>query len=273
MVYNFRIAEITKQPIFETERNKHTAIALVFDQYRKKYTNVRQNYIGNLDSFIYNFNPYYFRTDFAFSHIKEQLHHVTTFSGIETDDILFTLGRDFLLNNESRVTLSGLFGIPTHKISRLQHADFGYSQVGLGLQIDGSYSFSDRNTLLYGGRYIYFVPRHALDTEKNKYDLTIGNVGDILLANKISWGKHHGFEYGYTFRSRFGAHIKPNFDNFSKKTNYLRSNFYLVYKYKFLINNISNRLLFDFSYGFDHNSKPFGTKYSMLGWISWNVSF
>ena len=139
MVYNFRIAQITKQPIFEkTMEREHSLIALIFDQYRKKHDDIFQNFIGGLGSYIYDFEPYYFRTDFAVSHIKEVTDHVTTFSGTETDDILFTIGRNFILDDRTTVTLSGLFGIPTHRIFRLQHIDFGYSQIGLGIQSDGS---------------------------------------------------------------------------------------------------------------------------------------
>lgn len=274
MVYNFRIAQITKQPIFaRTHDRNHSIVGLLFDQYRKKYDCIYQNFIGGLGSFIYNFDPFYVRADGAFSHIKEQnCDHVTTFAGTETDDILFSLGRNFLLNNRDEITLSGLFGIPTHRIFRLQHSDFGYSQIGLGIQFDGSHTFSPCSSLLYGARYIYFVPRTALDQTCEKHRFTIGNIGDILIAHKNTWGKH-GLEYGYTFRACFGCHCNPIYDEIVPKTNYLRSNFYAVYKYKFLVKNVSHRFLFNIAYGFDHASKIYGNKYIVTLWASWNVRF
>ncbi len=273
MVYNFRIAQITKQPIVEKSHRHNRIIALLFDQYRKKYNGIFQNFIGGLGSYIYDFDSYYFRTDFAASHIKEITDHVTTFSGTETDDILFTGGRNFIINDRTTMTFSGLFGVPTHRIFRLQHVDFGYSQIGLGLQWDGSYLLNDTSALLYGARYIYFVPRTALDDLEEKHRFTIGNIGDLLLAYKNNWDFHHGIEFGYTARFRFGAHIYPNLDDIVKKTNYIRSNFYGVYKYKFIVNDISHRLLFYLSYGFDHTPKIYGNKYIVTLWASWNIGF
>ncbi len=274
MVYNFRIAQITKQPIFEKPNGKsHTIVGLFFDQFRRKYTGVKQNFVGGLGSFIYDFGPYYFRTDAAVSHIVERADHITTFSGTETDDILFTFGRNLMKNDRNVVTLSGLFGIPTHKLLRLKHVDFGYSLVGIGAQLDGSYTLNHTNFLLYGMRYIYFVPRKGLDTVGEKHIFTLGNISDFLLAYKNNWNLHHGVEFGYTSRYRYGARISPNLDEIVQKANYIRSNFYGVYKYKFSINNVSNRLLFYAAYGLDHLPQTFGNKYIVTLWTSWNISF
>jgi hypothetical protein len=272
MVYNFRIAQITKQPILEGHERKHMIVSLIFDQFRKKYDGPWQNFVGGLGSFIYKPHPYYFRADFAVSHIKQVVSGVTTFSGTETDDILFTLGRNIIVDDITRITFSGLFGFPTHRIHTLQHVDFGYAQVGTGAQFDGSTDINHINAFLYGLRYIHFFPRSALDDLDEKHRFTIGNIADIFLAHKSTWGMQ-GFEFGYTARIRFGAHIHPNLDDTVKKTNYTRSNFYAVYKYKFLINNISHRLLFDISYGFDHSPKLYGNRYIVTLWASWNIGF
>jgi len=274
IVYNFRLAQITQQPIFEkTDDINHIIIALAFDQYRKKYTrSIHQNFLGALGSFIYDPRPYYFRTDFAVSHIKEKTKSKTTFSGAETDDILFTLGRNFKINEYASLTFAGLFGIPTHKVFRLQRIDVGYSQVGLGMQFDGLYQLHHRTGLVYGARYIYFVPRNALGKPNQKYTLTIGNVADLIIALKNNWN-NHGFELGFTERFRFGAHITPSLPDFTKKTNYIRSTFYATYKYRFLIRTVQNRFLLNFSYGLDTNSKIFGNRYIITVWASWNVSF
>jgi len=273
IVYNFRIAQVTKQPIVESADDRHYSIVgLLFDQFQKKYDGVRQNFVGGLAAFIYNFEPYYFRTDFSVSHIKEITEHVTTFSATETDDLLFTLGRNFKLNDKSVMTLSGLFGVPTHEIFTLQHVAFGYGQVGLGIQLDGSYVLCDTHTLLYGVRYIYYVPRKAADDSGNKYTFTIGNLADGLIAYKYNW-LSHGIECGYTARSDFGAHISPNLDDTIEKTNYIRNNFYFIYKYRFMIDEVANRLLFNISYGFDSKPKVYGNQYVVTLWASWNVRF
>jgi hypothetical protein len=273
MVYNFRIAQITKQPVFEKTNNQNsTVLALLFDQYIKKYDGIKQNYAGGLASYIYDFKPYYFRADCAVSDIHERKNHTTTFSGMDTDDILSTLGRNFILNNRASLTLSGLFGVPTHKVHRLQHTDFGYGQVGTGLQLDGLYGFNHTSDIVYGARYVYFFSRRSSDNLGQKYSFSMGNVADLLVASKNKWNKH-GLELGYTARFNFGARVSPAFDEIVAKTNYTRSNFYLVYKYKFLIKDIPNRFLFNISYGFDHSSKTFGNKDIITLWAAWDVNF
>jgi hypothetical protein len=273
IVYNFRIAQITKQPITGVvSEKKHMVLGLLFDQYQKQYNGVQQNFAGGLASYIYEPRPYYLRIDGAVSHIHEKSKSKTTFSGTETDDILFSFGRNFIPSDHTKVTVSGLFGIPTHKVYRLQHVDFGYSQVSLGLQLDSLYTVNQITDFIYGARYIYFVPRKASDATCSRYKLTIGNIGDLLVALKHQWNKH-GLEYGYSARFNFGAHICPKMDDFAKKTNYTRSNFYLVYKYKFLINDIPNRFLLNISYGFDSKPKVFGNRRIVLVWASWSVDF
>lgn len=273
MVYNFRISQITKQPILDSQSTgKNTLMGLIFDQFQKKYIGTSQNFAGGLVSYIYETEPYYVRTDFAASHIKEKSDEVTTFSGAATDDILFTFGRNFTQSPQSLMTLSGLFGIPTHNITTLRHVSFGYGQIGLGIQFDGSYELQASNALLYGTRYIYFVPRKTTDSLSDIYTFTIGNIIDLLLGYKHTWQKH-GLEFGYTARFDFGANIKPHLDDIVEKTNYIKDSFYFVYKYKFLIKNRPNRLLFNIAYGFDQNPKIYSNKYIITIWGSWGVNF
>lgn len=122
-------------------------------------------------------------------------------------------------------------------------------------------------------RYIRFIPRDGLDTNEEKHKFTLGNVSDFLLAYKNNFNRHHGLEFGYTARFRYGAYVSPILDSIVQKANYIRSNFYGVYKYRFLINNVSNRLLFYAAYGFDHLPQTFGNKYILTLWTSWHISF
>lgn len=275
IVYNFRIAQITKPRFFEKENNKdYTLLALVFDQYRKKQTSIYQRFLGEFSSFIYDFKSYYIRTDFAFSNIREHKLGISNFSDTETDDILISAGRNFLLNPQTVITYSGLVGLPTHKIFRLQHTDFGYSQFATGAQMDGSYAFSleYKNFILAGIRYIHFFPRSASDAQGKKYTFTIGNMADIFISQKNNL-LQHGFEYGYTAKFRFSAHITPFLADIVEKTNYIRSNFFAVYRYKFLIREVANKIFFNIAYGFDHIPKRFGNKYIVTLWASWNINF
>ena len=275
IVYNFRIAQITKQSFFhEKHKKKYSVILLPFDQYQKKYVgDITQNFLGELSTFIYNFDNNYFRIDAAFSHIHETTLGATTFTSTETDDILFTIGRDFHLNEQSKVTLSGLFSVPTHKILSLKHISFGYGQVGTGLQLDGLYEFKPRQDIIYGARYVHFYPGSAQDSSCTNYRFGVGNLADLLLAYKYNWPHHHGIEFGATQRWDFGASICPALDNTVAKTEYTRSNFYFVYKYRFKRPSANHRLLLNIAYGFDEKPKLYGNKLILTLWAAWDVRF
>jgi hypothetical protein len=125
---------------------------------------------------------------------------------------------------------------------------------------------------LGGIRYIRFFERHAFDDAHARYLFTLGNVEDVLVAYKHSWPKH-GAECGYTSRVQFGAAVCPSFDDIVERTNYVRSSFYAVYKYKFAIRETLNRLLLNIGYGFDHRPHEYGNKYIVTLWGSWNINF
>lgn len=224
-----------------------------------------------LAAYLYSFKSFYTRIDCAFSQIHETKNKKTRFTDTETDDILFTAGYNHKINYKSQLTVSALFGVPTHRILRLRHVDFGYSQVGTGLQCDGSYGIAHQATLLYGARYIYFIPGKA-DRSRNRYTFSIGNIGDLLLAVKRDW-THQGLELGYTYRAQFGARSTPHSESIVQKTNYVRNNFYIVLKSKFVYNTIAHRFLWNFSYGFDQKPKRYGNKIILTIWGSWNIRF
>ncbi|MDR3646988.1 MAG: hypothetical protein P4L22_05615 [Candidatus Babeliales bacterium] len=274
MVYNFRIAQITKQFNLENEENNTTIIALLYDEFFKKSTGETQNFAGPFGTLIFKHESFYLRMDTAYAHITNKKDNLITYSGNQTDDILFTLGYNFYKKHHHLMTFSGLFGLPTHKIHALQHTDFGYAQNSFGLQFDGSYSYNQdrKNILLYGARYIRFIPRIANDINDTKYKFSTGNLVDLFIANKNTFG-NHGLEYGYTLKFDFGAKVYPNFSNIIEKINYIRSNFYAVYKYNFKIKDIENKLFLNLGYGFDHVPKTFGNKYIITLWGAWNITF
>ncbi len=272
MVYNFRIAETTREDVFAKKvEREDTVLALVFDQFRKKHSGIRQNFAGALASYIFSSGSYYVRADGAFSHIHAWDHAKTTFQDTASDDILFSFGAN-RANEQTSSTLSGLFGVPTHAITRLKHVDFGTGQVGLGIQFDQSRERGEQDSFLYGLRYIYYVPRKACDPCNHLHTFTLGNIGDILLAYRHNYD-HQGIELGYTFRARFGAHCRPPFDDAVEKANYLRSNFYFIYKYKFSTERARHRLLLNIAYGTDHKPKTFGNKAIYTLWGAWQISF
>lgn len=275
LVYNLRIGQVTKQFTTENTNKRNRAVSfvgLLFDQYFKQHL-LAQNYVGGFFSGIYDFEPYYVRTDFAVSQVNQTADHVRSSFGTETDDLLFTLGRNFFPNDKAVVTLSGLFGVPTHKNTTLQHMGFGVAQVGMGLQLDGSYIIKDPHTLLYGSRYLYFVPRNAADIYGNLYRYSIGNVVDLLLAYKYNWPTH-GLEGGYTFRADCGASIAPYVDEAVKATNYTLNSLYFIYKYRFKTGRISHRFLANISSSLGNTAQDNHSFFMVMTvWVSWGIRF
>lgn len=299
-VYNFRVAEITKNPnpisswknkdyLFNVDKNNEflldkserisglkrnkNFVGLIFDEYEKTYNKFIYNYSGLFESFIYNSKIYFFRSDFAFANIIEKINHKLLYKGNEPDDILLTFARKFKINKSSGLNLSGLLGIPVKKSLILKHPDFGYGQVSLGIQLDGFYDLNPRNGLAYGIRYIYFIPRNIYNNDNKRYKFTIGNLADFLFAYQYEIKLNHGIEFGYNFESKFGTSIYPHVADIVRQNIYNINSFYCVYKYKFLIKYISNTLFVNISYSFDMFPNRFSIKYLIIAFIAWNVNF
>lgn len=273
VVYNFRVAQITRQPIARSgERKPNMLIGLVLDQYQQQYSGIKQNYLSGLGAFLHLQEPWYVRADFAVASIRQWANHVTTYKKFETDDVLLAFGRHFKPYDKLDVTVSGFLGIPTHKMNLLDPINFGFAQVGTGIQVDSNYTFNKKTACFLGGRYVYFIPRPEYDGLCKKYKITAGNLIDLLFALKTD-SEHHGFEFGYTARFQFGAASKPYLREINQETDYIRNSVYAVYKYKFMIRHIPNRLLFDITYGADTQSKFFNSKHVITAWASYNINF
>ncbi|MCX5924142.1 MAG: hypothetical protein NTZ68_01835 [Candidatus Dependentiae bacterium] len=274
VVYNFRIAQITRQPIVQqTTKRPNSSSLLLFNYFQKtRNFDIRENYAGGL--FTYNRNiakHFYIRTDLAMANAHQTVDCTTRVDATEVDDILITIGRNFNLNKKSKVTLSGLLGIPTHSVNTLQRVGFGSGQVGVGLQVDGLYKGKKPFDFLWGARYNYFIPRTAFDTPGNCYKFTIGSIADILIALQTNISLKHGLEGGYSGRWGFGVSACPEIANLDR-LNYVRNNVYLVYKYTFSTKRLAHRLLFNVSYGSDAKPRLYGYNAVMV-WGSWGVAF
>lgn len=296
MVYNFRIAQITRQPIVhkhhenphnegtiffdffkqlqDPDSNPYTIGTVIFDFFQKSYVgNIFENYSGGFINFTRTFSaPYYFRTDFAVSHINQTINGVQTINETEPDDILFTFGRNFEVSPTSRFTLSGLIGIPTHSVFFLQRIVFGGGQVGAGIQLDGFQKLTKKTDFLWGTRYNYFIPRTAQDLLQNSYKFTVGSIADILVGIQTTLSFKHGIEGGYSGRWGFGANATPTIPIVSK-TNYMRNNIYFVYKYSLLTQRTAQRATLSVSYGRDSKPKDLGYKYAFMIWGGWGMKF
>lgn len=274
VVYNFRIAQITRQTIGQqTEKRPNSLGILLFDLFQKMHGfNIRENYAGGLLTYNRDIAKHcYLRTDFAVSHVHQTSNCATTVEVIEPDNILFTAGRNFTPTQKMKITLSGLLGIPTHNVNTLQRVGFGVGQVGVGVQLDGLCKITKPVDFLWGARYNYFIPRSAFDTQGICHKFTVGSIGDVIVALQTSNPLSHGLEVGYSGRWGFGVSATPAIANLDL-LNYMRNNVYAVYKYTFLRKHFAHRLLLNVSYGSDAKPKRYGYDAVMI-WGSWGISF
>ena len=282
IVYNFRVAQITRRPIDKHNKNKnarrtpYSFSTLTFAQFQKRYVgDIFENVIGNYNAFVYDFgSSCYFRTDFAFANLVQKKCNVTTFSQMESDDLLFTVGRNFNPTAKARVPLSALLGVPTHSNYALQHFAMSPGQIGSGVQLDGLYSIDDHLDFLWGTRYLYFIPADTTAANGDFYRFTVGQGTDLLVALKSNWPKsHHGIESGYSAHWNFNAKIWPDLATVKEKANFMRNSFYLVYKYSFKSEHYAQQILCNVSYGFDSKPKRYGYKWVVSLWASWGINF
>lgn len=273
VVYNFRIAQVTREPIVQQSDTKPDSVdLLIFDFFQKmKNFDVRENYAGGLITYDHNFTHNYFRADFAVAHASQTVDKAQTADVIEPDDILFTAGHCIIHNKNTMITLSGLFGIPTHSVYTLERIGFGTGQVGIGVQIDGLHAVKKYADFLWGARYNYFIPRTAFDASGSVYTFSVGSIADIIVALQSNSPLGHGIEGGYSGRWGFDINATPTIANLDQ-FNYMRNNFYLVYKYTFLGKRVAHRLLLNISAGFDSKPQLYGYNAVMV-WASWGIAF
>lgn len=295
LVYNLRIAQATKHRASELEQEmlvepkitrvrgkkklkpKHPFVAAVvgLDQLRHRKDGVEQNIGGGIGTVVWVAQDMYLRMDFAAAHLKEKADGICT-SHNQTDDILFSFGITRRLTDHSGFTFSGLFGIPTHRDEGLQRLQLGTGHVGIGLQIDASFMYSDRHphhAILGAVRLVHFFPATACATFLNqqlRFRADPGNFADLLIAHYSRWG-NNSLELGYNPAFAFGASLCPPID-IVPTTDVIRNSFYANYRRTFFMRGHASGIGVGASYSFD-NLPVFG--FSRIGtvWVGWGINF
>lgn len=272
IVYSLKIAETTKRQAFEKNGEHPSLVALTpFNQFRTKYSGERHNYGGNLFSYIYSPEEYFVRVDWACAQVNAD-HGL--FKKTQTDDVLFSGGYSFAPNQRSKCGISGMLGFPTHKDISVLEPQFGYSQIGLGGQVDGSFIFSEEHpehSFRCAFRALHFFKRPVYLHGK-RYLFSRGNLIDLYVAMHITMAQSR-IDIGYNPTFLSGAAITPSLSNAVEKTDYKRNSFFAVYKYKFKIGSNPSAVLVAISYAFDFEPRDFGNKRIITAWASWSVGF
>lgn len=273
-VYNLKISLGTRLYALRSQNTCPSLIALTpIQQWREKYNDTKQTVGGGLLTLVTHRGPWYFAIDWAAAKVKQG-----TFSRIQTDDILFTTGYSHEFSRTNRGSASFLLGIPTHKDRIFQPIEFGINHVGLGVQLDDSWTYSQSgvNYLFTAFRYIRLLPRtvtNSIDGKKIQYNLNLGNTIDLLIANASNWGKHK-LEFGYNPTFLFGATISPSLPAVTHAITGIRNAFYAHYRYAFFITKEQlAAFIIGTSYGFDSIPKDVGFKKIYTIWATFATCF
>lgn len=272
IVYNLRIAQTTKRQPTEKLFTKPSISTLTpFGQFRKKGDGTQINLAGGLFSQVYLLETFYLSLDLATAYVQQKKDAITS-STVQPDDLLFSGGYNYRLNDRIRFTFSGLLGIPTHTDKSLSHVQFGYGHLGLGLQADNSWTFKSypQQSLRSAVRLIHFLSR-TLRVDGQTYDLGF-NLADLFLASHTRFGTNN-IEFGYNPSFLFRTHTSPNSNTTDQQFDYIRNSFYGHFKRKFLIYNTPNAFACSLSYGFDARPKITGHSRIVTIWASWSVNF
>lgn len=278
IVYNLRIAEITKrQNIPQQQQHPFIVGVSFFDTFRRTYNDIFQNFIGAFGTFIYSYKELCLRIDGAFAHAHQSFETLSS-SVTQLDDLLFSLSYCNPIGEDLKLTFSGILGVPTHKEEGFLHVQFGTAHVGLGFQIDNSWTYTkDKKHLFFGAaRLVHFFKRSTeipILGHLKPFEFSAGNLGDILIAHHSRWNHKHQTEIGYNLTSLFDTSLHPFIPNVTNQINFIRNSFYASYLYGFKLFDRPNALIVALSYGFDHSPRIFGLKYSVTAFLSWGISF
>jgi len=272
IVYNLRISQTTKRFAFDNHILNNSLSVTFYSQFRKTYTDVFLRTSGILGTYIYLKPSYYIQVDAAGGNIKKT-SCILDQSQNQSDDILFSAGYSFNPTQDTRITCSGLLGIPTHQDKSLNEPQFGFGHIGLGTQLDAAVLLTNdaQNTLRSAARYIYFF-KHSTPFEDNWYTFSTSNLVDLFVAYNHRWSTQR-IELGYNPTFAFKALIHPHVQTIINQTNFIRSNFFGSYRYNFAIAEHPSAITTALSYGFDHKPKTTGYARMVTAWFSWDIQF
>lgn len=286
VVYNIKISQTTRRfqsaaplPV-DGEAHNTTATLTLVDQWRETYNHIKQKTAAGLITLLYSPDGWFARLESAVGYVKNSYPIPVNLiaSRAQIDDIILSAGYGVLVYDRARVTASALLGIPTHCDLGLLGAQLGTGHVGLGVQLDAAYAYSPckDHSLMGAVRYIRFLSRNTpacIKQEPACFNLTLGNLCDIVCATHSSWGRHQ-WEGGYNATFAFGAHSNAEeILAFKDQAQFMRSSFYTTYAYLFPIKQYMSGTSVGISYGFDHKPQCLGFQRMVSVWATWGIKF
>jgi hypothetical protein len=280
VVYNLRISQITRQQVQQITGKQGDNVILftnLFQQWFKFRCGIKQTITGTLVSYIQTKQSWYIKLDGALAHVHN-LFPCTELKRNQTDDILISVGYGIIPRENTRISFTGIVGIPTHKDTILDGIQFGTGHYALGGQLDGSqaYTVGRPHFLLWALRYIHFFPRTVQfddPTRPQRYDFALGNLVDVYISHQSNWDKRHRIEFGYDGIFDFNTRFCPSLTNVNVPTHFVRNSYFVAYARRIKQFNRPGALIFVLSYSSDAIPRINGEQYGVALFFSWAIIF
>lgn len=277
-VYNLRIAETTRTRNTAFGKLKPSVAAVTpLAIFRNFETDFHQSAGGVLGNYIYATDDWYARINAAVGRVHANGPTVGEFGKTEFDDFLFTAGYSWQAAQQTRISLSGHFGVPLHSDYVGDLVELGTGHVGFGLQLDGLHAFNEAQILLVALRALYFLPRKVsltLDATTLYFpSFKLGDVLDFLISYQHQFGKErHLIGVGYNPTYTFGT-TDPTDPLRVRTLATLQNSIFATYRYAFPIKEHLSAIILGFSYGFLNVPAPLNHGQSATMWLTWGINF
>jgi hypothetical protein len=276
-VYNLRIGEINrpKNPVSHEEDHNSAILTAIAQRFASSDTNFHQLTGGILGTYIFAKNHWYFRANAAVGRVHAKRGNTDTFSKTEWDDILFSGGYGWQLDEKLQISFSGYWGIPTHQDHFTNLAQLGTGHMCLGIQLDFAYNFTPQHKLLAASRLIHFMSRDITVKREEVIQLINafepGNLVDFLFAYQHSW-KQHEITLGYNPATTFGTDDITSADR-TGELGTVANTLFASYRYGFMVKNYLSAVIGGLSYGFLKLPAPLQQSHIITAWFTWEISF
>lgn len=281
-VYNLRISETTRRQAPIQAFRPQVALLTFANQTRQRRAIQEYQHIFGVIATLAKFkNSFYTKVDFSVGRTRQYIAGTSITppffcKRVQVDDILFSAGCKIREGKRVKLSVSGLLGIPTHQDNGLTGLSYGTGHVGLGGQLDGSYTHTVErgfHQFLCAARIVHFFPRIVpVLAQTQLFKFWPGDLVDVIVGYRVRIQKNN-LEIGYNPTFLLHTTICPNIAGFSEQANYTRSNLYANYARFFKIKDHGAGVGLGVFYGFDHKPRAIGFKNIVTIWGAFGINF
>lgn len=275
VVYFLRVSQVGTQ--LESKITKPSLMIVTgFGEWAKTRDQFHQRAVGVWGNYRYDQPSWSLSINSAVGQVRNNACNLK-FKRTQSDDLLFIGSyKPRPLSEKASCTISGYFGVPTHRDTVLEGLEFGTGHYGTGAQFDLNYIYNETQNTLYAVRLIHFFPRNAANKvtkDPTARRFALGDQLDIYISHLLHWNKDHTLGVGYDGTFSFNINLKPAIINFAPALNYTLHTFFIYYIRDVMIQNREHSFVLFVSSGFENRPKCFAYKYTAGIFVSWSINF